>query len=249
MDDARRRQLRRDFEARRDYWTAWLDELRRRSPDFFEAFLRFIGTPWEQGPLPPKAKELVYIAVDAAITHLYQPGLRKHMGDALRQGATPQEIVEALMIASAIGLHASATGAPLLLQALQEAGTAPAPLDAQQQARRDALEAAIGHWDEGLEALLRLDPAAFDAHAHYLRAAWQTRALDPVTRELLCVAVHASTTFLHRPGTALHMRRALAAGATQAQILEVLQLASVLGIHSCSVGLPLLADAAGGTAP
>jgi hypothetical protein len=38
------------------------------------------------------------------------------------------------------------------------------------------------------------------------------------------------------------MRRALACGATSAQIMEVLQLTSVLGIHTCSVGAPLLSD-------
>ena len=218
----------------------------RLSPDFFEAFLNFTGTPWATGPLPGKVKEFVYIAIDASITHLYQPGLRKHMGDALRQGATGPEIMAVLQIASAIGLVASNTGAPMLLDALREAGNEPvdaAPLTAEQAQRKQGFEQATGFWDEGCDALLRLDPGGFDAYAAYLRTVWQTQALDPVTRELIGIAVHASTTFLHAPGIRLHMRRALACGATSAQIMEVLQLVSVLGIHSCSIGVPLLNEA------
>ncbi len=252
--DARRQQLRRDFEAQRGYWTAWLDELLQHSPAFFEAFLNFTSAPWKNGPLSPKVKELVYIAIDAAITHLYQPGLRKHMGDALGHGATTAEIVETLQLASCIGLLSTTTAAPFLLQALRQRGVQRAgeplpnaddvPLNADQSARKLGFEAATGHWSDELEALLRLDLGAFDQHARYLQAAWQTQALDAVTRELLCIAVHASTTLLHKPGIALHMRRALSAGATQAQIMEVLQLTSVLGIHSCSIGLPILAEQA-----
>ena len=245
--DARQQALQRDFQARRGYWTGWLDGVLRLSPDFFAAFTAFTGAPWAHGPLPGKVKEFVYIAIDAAITHLYQPGLRKHMGDAMRQGATPAEIMEVLQLASCIGLLSSTTGAPFLLDALREAGSGPAAdaaLDDHQAARKQSFVDATGHWDEGLDALLRLDAGAFDQHARYLCAAWQTRALDPVTRELLCIAVHASSTLMHKPGTALHMRRALAAGATQQQIMEVLQLTSVLGIHTCSVGVPILLEEA-----
>ncbi len=64
---------------------------------------------------------------------------------------------------------------------------------------------AVGHWDEGCEAMLRLDAAAFDTYAGYIRAAWQTRALEPVTRELVGIAVHAIIV-----GYALRRRSALA---------------------------------------
>lgn len=241
----REQQLKRDFEARRGYWTPWLEGLLRMSPDFFAAFLAFTGTPWSSGPLPPKVKEFVYIAIDSATTHLYQRGMRMHIGEALRHGATPAEITEVLQIASSIGLLTCTTAAPMLMDALREAGTPAdntAPLTDEQAARKQSFEAATGIWDAGCEAMLRLDLQAFDTYAGYLRAAWQTRALDPVTRELLGIAVHASTTLLHAPGVQLHMRRALAAGATAEQIVEVLQLTSVLGIHTCSVAMPMLME-------
>ncbi len=240
--DARRQKLKEDFIARRGYWTPWLDGTLRFSPDFFEAFLAFTGTPWATGPLPPKVKEFVYIAIDGAITHLYRRGLQMHIREALRHGASAQEIMEVLQMASLIGLITSTVAAPMLLDALQ-GDAPPAPLDESQVERKRAFEHATGHWDAGCDAMLRLDPLAFDTYAGYLGAAWQTRALDPVTRELIGIAVHASTTLLHGPGIKLHMQRALALGATSAQIMEVLQLTSVLGIHTCSVGVPLLMEA------
>jgi alkylhydroperoxidase/carboxymuconolactone decarboxylase family protein YurZ len=239
--DARRQQLKDAFIARRGYWTPWLDGTLRFGPDFFEAFLAFTGTPWATGPLPPKVKEFVYIAIDGAITHLYQRGLQMHIDEALRHGASPQEVMEVLQMASLIGLITQTTAAPMLLAALGR--STDEPLDAAQQQRKREFMDALNHWDEGCEAMLRLDAGAFDAYAGYIRTAWQTRALDPVTRELVGIAVHASTTLLHKPGIELHMRRALALGATQAQIMEVLQLTSVLGIHTCSIGVPLLMDA------
>lgn len=234
--------LKTDFEARRGYWTPWLDGTLRLSPDFFEAFLAFTGTPWTTGPLPPKVKEFIYIAIDGAITHLYQRGLQMHIGEALRHGASPTEVMEVLQMASLIGLITSTVAAPMLLEALH--GDKPLPaLDTAQLERKRVFEEATGRWDAGCDAMLRLDPTAFDIWAGYVMSAWQTRALDPVTRELVGIAVHASTTLLHAPGIQLHMRRALALGATQAQIMEVLQLTSVLGIHTCSVGVPLLMQA------
>jgi len=241
--DARRRKLKDDFIARRGYWTPWLDGTLRFGPDFFEAFLAFTGTPWATGPLPPKVKEFIYIAIDGAITHLYQRGLQMHIREALRHGASPLEVQEVLQMASLIGLITQSVAAPMLLEALHGEECCAAPLDATQIERKRAFEHATGHWDDGCEAMLRLDASAFDSYAGYIRAAWQTRALDPVTRELVGIAVHASTTLLHGPGIQMHMRRALALGATQKQITEVLQLTSVIGIHTCSIGVPLLMEA------
>jgi alkylhydroperoxidase/carboxymuconolactone decarboxylase family protein YurZ len=59
-------------------------------------------------------KELVYCAFDAAATHLYVPGLRLHMKNALGYGATPEEIMEVLEIATLLSLHTAETAFPIL---------------------------------------------------------------------------------------------------------------------------------------
>ena len=121
--DDRRRRIREDFIDRRGYWNDFWDGLLRLDPDFFEAYLQFSGVPWETGPLEPKLKELIYIAIDASTTHLYEPGLRQHIQNALRHGATREEIMEVYELVSVLGIHACTLGVPVLLEELEAAGT------------------------------------------------------------------------------------------------------------------------------
>jgi alkylhydroperoxidase/carboxymuconolactone decarboxylase family protein YurZ len=66
-------------------------------------------------------KELVYCAFDAAATHLYVPGLKLHMKNALKYGGTPEEIMEVLEIATQLSLHTSNVAAPILAERLAKA--------------------------------------------------------------------------------------------------------------------------------
>jgi len=59
-------------------------------------------------------KELVYCAFDCASTHLYVSGLKLHMKNALGYGATPQEILEVLEIATLLSLHTAHVACPII---------------------------------------------------------------------------------------------------------------------------------------
>jgi alkylhydroperoxidase/carboxymuconolactone decarboxylase family protein YurZ len=61
-------------------------------------------------------KELIYCAFDCASTHLYKPGLKLHMKNALGYGATPEEIMEVLEIATLLSLHTLEVATPILAQ-------------------------------------------------------------------------------------------------------------------------------------
>lgn len=52
----------------------------------------------------------------SSATHLYQPGLKLHMRNAIGHGATAEEIMEVLEIVSVIGIHAATEGAPILVE-------------------------------------------------------------------------------------------------------------------------------------
>ncbi len=75
-------------------------------------------------------KEFVYIAFDTAATHLYVKGLKLHIENAIGYGATPQEILEVMEIASVLGMHATTTAAPVLAEEVArfeaESGAQPA---------------------------------------------------------------------------------------------------------------------------
>jgi alkylhydroperoxidase/carboxymuconolactone decarboxylase family protein YurZ len=66
--------------------------------------------------------------------------------------------------------------------------------------------------------------------------------LDAKTLEFVAIAVDASCTHMYSPGVRRHIRRALEVGATKEEILAVLQYVSVLGIHSCALGVPILVE-------
>ena len=64
------------------------------------------------------AMAIVPAALDASCTHMYAPGVRRHIQRALKAGATEQEITAVLQIASMQGLHSMCLGGPILLEEL-----------------------------------------------------------------------------------------------------------------------------------
>ena len=114
--DERRNRLKEQFTQTRGYWHTFWDGLLELDPELFEAYTEFSAVPWRTGVLEPWVKELVYCAFDAAATHLYVPGLKVHMQNALRLGATPEQVMEVLEIVSVIGIHAAMEAAPVLLE-------------------------------------------------------------------------------------------------------------------------------------
>ncbi|MDE2437133.1 MAG: carboxymuconolactone decarboxylase family protein [Sphingomonadales bacterium] len=67
-------------------------------------------------------------------------------------------------------------------------------------------------------------------------------ALDLKTYELIAIAVDASCTHMHAPGTRRHIAKALDVGATPEEIMAVLECVAVLGIHSVALGAPMLIE-------
>jgi len=73
---------------------------------------------------------------------------------------------------------------------------------------------------------------------------WTSGVLPRKLVELIGVALNAACTNLNPDGTRRHIRAALEAGATRGEILVVLKCASVMSIHSCSLGAPILLEEA-----
>lgn len=105
----------------------------------------------------------------------------------------------------------------------------------------DALRAA-GQWNPLWDPFAELDPDWTERFMHMGLKPMMSGLFDPLTIEFIAIAVDASCTHLYAPGVRRHIRRALELGASQEQITAVLQMVSVLGIHSMSVGAPLLLE-------
>ncbi|MCB1742461.1 MAG: carboxymuconolactone decarboxylase family protein [Gammaproteobacteria bacterium] len=244
----RQQALKQEFEQNRGYWNEVWDRILTLSPDFFEAYSKFSSVPWKTGSLEPKVREFIYIAIDSATTHLFEPGIRIHMQNAFAHGATEQEIMEVLQLTSVLGIHTCATGVPILCEELEAAGLGSgmdgAELSDEQLALKQRFQALRGYWSPLWDQLLELSPAFFEAYLELSAVPWTHGTLSPKVKELIYIAIDCSTTHLYEPGLRLHIRNAIAHGASKAEIMEVFQLVSVLGIHSCTVGVPIMAEEA-----
>ena len=94
---------------------AW-NEMAELDPAWLEKFLDMGMTPIAAGVLDPKTLEFIAIAVDASCTHLYAPGVRRHIRKALELGATKEEILAVLQCVSVLGIHSCALGVPILVE-------------------------------------------------------------------------------------------------------------------------------------
>jgi alkylhydroperoxidase/carboxymuconolactone decarboxylase family protein YurZ len=101
--------------------TAW-DPFSQLDPVWTEEFIAAGAPVYAGGVLSPKDAELLSIAFDASITHMYAPGTRRHIKAALKHGATMEEIMEVLKICVAEGVEACNLGVPTLAEELATTG-------------------------------------------------------------------------------------------------------------------------------
>jgi len=222
------------------FWSS----LQARWPEFFSAYAGLAEVPRRRGTLSAKTRELVLLAVNAAVTHLNQTAMRDHIRAALREGANADEIAEVLQLISVLGIHAISIGFPAVLEIAVQAGREqelpPVEMDARQLELKDSFTRTRGYWNPFWEQALRLDPALFEAYFAYSSVPWNHGVLEPKVKEFIYVAIDASTTHMFDDGTRGHMANAFEHGATVDEILEVLELCVPLGIQSVTIGLPIL---------
>jgi alkylhydroperoxidase/carboxymuconolactone decarboxylase family protein YurZ len=78
---------------------------------------RFLAVGFDSGienVLGDKTLELLYIAIDATVTHLYCPGIRRHIDAALGLDISPLEIIEVFKLVSLQGIHSAEVGIRIL---------------------------------------------------------------------------------------------------------------------------------------
>jgi len=101
-----------------------------------------------------------------------------------------------------------------------------------------------GPWDPALALLREWEPAWAETCVTMTTNPWTSGVLSRKFIELVSVGLNAACTNLNPDGTRRHIRAALAAGATRDEILFVLKAVSLMAIHSCSLGAPILLEEA-----
>src|ERR1700752_4789867 len=81
-------------------WNPDWEPFAKLDPAWTEKVIAMAITPAVTGALDPKTIELIGIALDASCTHMYAPGVRRHIQRALKLGATKEEITAVLQLAT-----------------------------------------------------------------------------------------------------------------------------------------------------
>ncbi|MEM3759878.1 MAG: carboxymuconolactone decarboxylase family protein [Candidatus Bathyarchaeia archaeon] len=94
--------------------------LAKEDPEYLELYHNlWVHVMRHRCTLPLKFKELIIVAVDAATAYI--EGLKLHIRDALKAGATKDEILEALETASLPGgIHVLSVSLPILEDILRD---------------------------------------------------------------------------------------------------------------------------------
>lgn len=196
--------------------------------------------------LEPKLVALIRLNIDVTATHLYAPGVQRHLRECLRLGASRAEILAVFKLAAVIGIHALALGVPLLEAELQAQGIADTPTPAPTTPVTDVVRQR-GQFNPLWQTLSRWDPVWLERFLAMGLPLWTDGVLPPLWIELLCISGDAAISHLYAHGTQRHIEAALAMGATRTQVLDVLKLVSLQGIEAMEMALPLLDEASNTT--
>ena len=224
-------------------WDHAIAQLRQWDASWADACAKMTTNPWTSGILPRKTVELIGVALNAACTNLNPEGTRRHIRAALQAGASRDEILMVLKMASLLSIHSCSLGAPILLEEAKAAGvhSAPRPGPPQSTPACDKFRS-MGQWNTAWDPFFELDPVWTDEFMATGAAIYGSDVFTPKEVELLSIAFDASYTHMYAPGTRRHIRGALKAGATMEEIMEVLKLCVVQGVQACNLGVPILAE-------
>jgi alkylhydroperoxidase/carboxymuconolactone decarboxylase family protein YurZ len=212
----------------------------------FDAVDEFWRAVYAGPNLTLRLKELVMVALHGSSSSLNRPALTRHIRRALSAGATESEVMDVLTTIIPLANHPLYVGIPILQDELRKAGREAEaeipPMDPAAQAIKDDFIARRGYWTAMRDTIGALMPTYFAGFIGACMAPWDSGALSPAERELMYIAIDTSITHTYEPGMRMHVQNALRYGATPDQIMEVFQLAALLGTEGFVLGLQALAE-------
>jgi len=95
-------------------WDEAWDPLFDLAPVWTDQFIATSVSIYASGVMNLKEVELLSVALDASYTHMYAPGTRRHIMQALMAGASVDEVIEVLKLCVVQGVQACNLGVPIL---------------------------------------------------------------------------------------------------------------------------------------
>lgn len=248
MDEPAKQQLKAEIMQKRGFWSPMHESLLQLNPAALQAYLDYVTA--SSAHLSEKLRHLIFMAADASVTHLFEYGIRLHMDLAMQCGATKEEVFEVLQLLLETCGMGSRIGMPILADELKRVGreselNPQATLSGPQAAAKESFIKHMGHWPEWLDLAMRVAPDFGVTFVELAMRPWREAALDPKTKALIRVALYSAPTMRDEAYLRQYIRLSLHHGATAQEISEVMQTASVISIHTYSVGVPILRELTG----
>lgn len=218
-----------------------LDTLEQWDPAWSVAVREMTANPWT-GALDRKTVELISVALNAACTNLNPDGTRRHVRAALTAGATRDEILQVLKMASVLAIHSCSLGAPILLEESDAVGLASFRDSTQFPTPACDKMRAAGQWNDAWNPFFQLDPVWTEEFMATGVAIYGSGVMSPKLVELLSIAFDASFTHMYAPGTRRHIKSALKLGCSLEEVMDVLKLCVAQGVQSCNMGIPIVEE-------
>jgi alkylhydroperoxidase/carboxymuconolactone decarboxylase family protein YurZ len=217
--------------------------LRAASPSSFAAASEFWREPMEGKHLTPRMKELILLAMHATATALDVYAVKRHIERARAVGATDQDVLDVLITIVGVANHALYFSVPILEEELHAAGIVDEPAsenESDYEAVKAEFVAARGFWNPDRDQFARLMPAYFRALNGVATDSWKNGPLSAKEREFVCIGIDCTVTHNFESGLRRHIRNALGHGATRGEILEIFQLAALIGLEGYILGAAAL---------
>ncbi len=103
-------------------------------------------------------------------------------------------------------------------------------------------QAASGDWNPLWDDFRKVAPDFLEAYLALRSVPFRNGPLPAKYKELILIAINVATTHLHAPGVRRHIRNALQQEASREEIVEAIELTTVLGIHGFNLGIPILLE-------
>lgn len=218
-----------------------LKQLETWDPRWAHACQAMSTNAWGGAVLPRRFVELIAVGINAACTNLDREGTRRHISAALDAGATRDELLTVIKMATVMSIHSCSLGAPILLDEMKASGKHSAERPPVATPACDRMKN-IGQWNEAWNPFFELDPRWTDEFMATGAGIYGSGIFSSKEMELLSIAFDASFTHMYAPGTRRHIKAALALGATAEEIMEVLKLCTAQGVQACNLAIPILAE-------
>lgn len=225
------------------------DVVAELDPAISKAYVELDAATTKRKALEPKYRALVKLALCASPTHLKSEFTRIYMAEALKEGATKEQILEVLEMISVLGIHGFIPGTFVVqevfggMENIKKNHLGPDYEARAKQAEQDFMAARGGTVGDVWETNCILAPDFVAAYAKYSGVPWTTSALPPQIKELMYVAIDLSPTHVDEGGATFHLKLAVEKyGATFDEVMEVLEIIGLFGFQTHIMALPILKE-------